>query len=161
MKTLIVYYSLNGNTEYAVGRIAEKTGADTLRVEPKRKYPKKGFMKFLVGGRSVMKGDKPELMPYSVDLDEYERVVIASPIWASYYAPPIATFISENAGVLKGKPIAYIFSSAGGDTVKAVEKLKKELHIDSFFLELSLVDPKTRPSEENERRMAEFIEKLL
>ncbi len=31
MRDLIVYYSLEGNTEYVVNRIKEKTGADTLR----------------------------------------------------------------------------------------------------------------------------------
>ncbi len=38
MRDLIVYYSLERNTEYVVDRIKEKTGADTLRLVPKRAY---------------------------------------------------------------------------------------------------------------------------
>ena len=35
MRTLIVYYSLEGNTDYAAGKIAERIGADKLRLVPK------------------------------------------------------------------------------------------------------------------------------
>ena len=47
MKTLIVYYSLEGNTDYAANRIKEKTGADLLRLIPKKAYADKGIKKFL------------------------------------------------------------------------------------------------------------------
>ena len=36
MKTLIVYYSMGGNTEYAAKRIARQTDADLLRLEPEK-----------------------------------------------------------------------------------------------------------------------------
>ena len=52
MKTLIVYYSLEGNTEYAANRIAEKLGADTLRLYPVKEYKSTGAGKFLDGGHS-------------------------------------------------------------------------------------------------------------
>ena len=34
MKTLLVYYSLEGNTKYVADKIKEKTGADLLRLTP-------------------------------------------------------------------------------------------------------------------------------
>ena len=39
MKTLIVYYSLEGNTQYAAERIAAAIGAETLRLAPEKAYP--------------------------------------------------------------------------------------------------------------------------
>ncbi|MBE5911960.1 hypothetical protein [Pseudobutyrivibrio sp.] len=45
MKTLIVYYSHEGNTDFVAKKIAEKTGADTLRLVPAKKYPEKAFGK--------------------------------------------------------------------------------------------------------------------
>ena len=36
MKTLIVYYSLEGNTQYAAERIAGRIGADVLRLVQKK-----------------------------------------------------------------------------------------------------------------------------
>ena len=38
MKTLIVYYSLEGNTQYAAERIAAAIGAETLRLAPEKAY---------------------------------------------------------------------------------------------------------------------------
>ena len=35
MKKLIVYYSLEGNTEYAANRIKDRTGADFLKLVPR------------------------------------------------------------------------------------------------------------------------------
>lgn len=64
MKTLIVYYSLEGNTEYAAGRIAAALQADTLRLRPKKAYADKGFAKFFWGGKSAVMAEKPELEPY-------------------------------------------------------------------------------------------------
>ena len=54
MKTLIVYYSMSGNTAYAAERIAERIGADTLRLVPTKEYRNKGLKKFLQGGKSVL-----------------------------------------------------------------------------------------------------------
>ena len=38
MKTLIVYYSLEGNTDYAAGKIREITGGELLRLVPKQQH---------------------------------------------------------------------------------------------------------------------------
>ena len=43
MSTLIVYFSLEGNTKWAVERIAAEICADKLQLIPKEAYPDKGF----------------------------------------------------------------------------------------------------------------------
>lgn len=43
MKTLIVYYSLEGNTGYVVDKIAKASGADTLQLIPKKAYAIEAF----------------------------------------------------------------------------------------------------------------------
>ena len=65
MKTLIVYYTLEGNTHYAAKKIASKIGADVLRIKPVKTYPKKGFRKFFWGGKSAVMAETPELEPLS------------------------------------------------------------------------------------------------
>ena len=93
MKTLIVYYSLEGNTDYAAGKISEITGGELLRLVPKKAYPSKGFSKFIWGGKSAVMGEKPELEPYNVDLESYDLVVLGFPVWASNVTPPILSLI--------------------------------------------------------------------
>ncbi len=80
MKTLIVYYSMGGNTEYAAKRIAERLGADLLRLEPVKAYPDRGFKKFFWGGKSAVMAEEPALMPYSFEAGKYDTLVFGFPI---------------------------------------------------------------------------------
>lgn len=111
MKTLIVYYSLEGNTRWAAEQIAGRLGADTLRLTPKAAYPDKGFKKFLFGGKSAVMKEMPELEPYDVDITQYDRVILATPVWAGTMAPPLRTFIQRED--LRGKELALVASSMG------------------------------------------------
>ena len=92
MSTLIVYYSLNGNTEYAAGVIAEKLGADKLCLMPVKKYPDSGFKKFFWGGKSAMMAETPELESYVFEADKYDTIIFGFPVWAGNVTPPIRTF---------------------------------------------------------------------
>ena len=96
MKTLIVYYTLEGNTHYAAKKIASQLDADVLRVKPVKTYPRKGFRKFLWGGKSAVMAETPELEPYTFDASAYDRIVFGFPLWAGNVTPPLRTFIKEN-----------------------------------------------------------------
>ena len=92
MKKAIIYYSMSGNTDYVANYIAEKTNSDLIRIEPKKEYPNKGFIKFLWGGKSAIMGETPPLEKYEFDSDLYDYLVIGTPVWASSFTPPIRTF---------------------------------------------------------------------
>ena len=154
MKTIVVYYSMGGNTEYAAGRIADALDADTLRIVPEKAYPDSGFKKFFWGGKSAVMAETPKLAPYEFDAAAYGRVILGFPIWASNIAPPIRSFIKEND--LAGKRIAAFACESGSGAEKAFGKLKAALGIAALDAELILIDPKTRPTEENERKLTEF-----
>ena len=158
MKSIIVYCSLEGNTEYAAEKIAEITGADKLKLVPKKVYPSKGFKKFLFGGKSAVMAETPELEPYEFNGDEYDRVIIGFPVWASTITPPIRTFIKEHD--ITKKKIAVFACQAGNGAEKAFGKLKEALGVDRFEQEMILIDPKNRPSEKNEEKIRQFCGKL-
>ena len=158
MKTLIVYYSLGGNTEYAARRLADRLGADTLRIEPVKGYPTAGFRKFFWGGKSAVMAEKPPLRPYDAHLPGYGRVVFGFPVWAGNMAPPIRSFIAEND--LSGKRIAAFACQGGSGAEKAFAKLRACLGAGRLEAELILIDPKDRPDAENDRRMEAFCAAL-
>ena len=83
MNTLIVYYSLEGNTEYAAKKIAAETGADLLRLEPVKAYPSGKVSKFVWGGKSAVMAETPELQPYQFRPEAYDRIIFGFPVWAS------------------------------------------------------------------------------
>ena len=70
MQTLIVYYSLEGNTAQTAQEIATELGADLLQLEPVKAYPTGKVSKFVWGGKSVVFSEKPKLKDYT-----FERTV--------------------------------------------------------------------------------------
>lgn len=144
MKTIIVYYSLEGNTDYAAKELAKLLGADLLRLHPKKAYPDSGFKKFFRGGKSAVMAQTPDLEPYDYNSADYDRVIFGFPVWASNIAPPIRTFIKENNP--QGRQIAAFACQSGSGAEKAFGKLRACLKIDKLEAELILTRPqgKTR-----------------
>ena len=160
MGKLLVFYSLEGNTEYIADRICEKIGCDKLKLIPKKAYKDKGFAKFLWGGKSAVMAETPELESYDVDLDKVDELIIGFPVWASTITPPIRTFLTDNKDALKGKKLAVYACQAGNGAPKAMEKIRDLLGIDEFVAKAVFIDPKARPSDENEKILEEFTDKL-
>lgn len=159
MKTAIVFYSMSGNTKMTAEIIAQELSADLVGVQPVKEYPNKGARKFIWGGMKAVMGEKPKLQPYRFD-GYYDTVVFGTPVWASSFTPPIRTFIEENRDALKGKKLAVFVCYSGGGAEKAIEKLRAFLAIERFDAELILIDPKDRPSKENDQLIEAFCEKL-
>ena len=158
MKAIIIYYSLEGNTEYTAKLIASELNADLLKLEPKKAYPTGKISKFVWGGKSAMMSETPDLQPYQFDAISYDCIIFGFPVWASNIAPPLRTFIRKHN--LKGKKIAAFACQTAAGADKAFIKLKNELGINSFEAELTLLDPKINPNPENEQKIKDFCKKL-
>ncbi len=158
MRTVIVYYSLEGNTDFTAKKIAEKTGADLLRLEPEKAYPDSGFRKFFWGGKSAVMAETPALRPYAFDPAAYERVIFGSPVWAGNMTPPLRTFIREND--LGGKRFAVFACESGSGAEKAFAKMKALLGVGAFDAELILIDPKSKPNDNNDAKIDAFCAAL-
>ena len=160
MKDLVVYYSLEGNTEYVADRIKEKTGCDTLKLIPKKKYHDKGFSKFVWGGFSTIMAEKPDLQSLDKDISEYERIIIGFPVWASSFAPPIRTFVESNAELLRNKRIVVFACQSGNGAEKAFEKLAKAIGISGFEKTEIFLDPKSKADKEKDNKIDAFCDYL-
>lgn len=79
MKKLVVYYSYGGNTKRIAEKIAKETGADILRVETV--VPYEGSYNDVVnqGQDEVEAGYCPEIKPLSVDISEYDMIILGTP----------------------------------------------------------------------------------
>ena len=160
MKTLIVYYSLEGNTAFAAERIAGILGAETLRLEPEKAYPSSGMKKVLRGGKSAVMGETPPMKPYVFRGEDWDRILLGFPVWAGTVAPPLRTFLRDHGKELAGKPAAAFACQSGSGGEKALKKLAALLGREIFAAELVLSDPKSRPKPENEEKIAGFCGKL-
>lgn len=112
MKTLVVYYSLScGNTARIAKMIAEHLTADIVSIETVKPYT--GSYNDIVdqGQREVEEGYTPDIKPLSVNLSDYDRVIIGTPTWWYTMAPAVRTFLER--GDFTGKTVIP-FQTHGG-----------------------------------------------
>ncbi len=158
MRTAVVYYSMSGNTASAAKKVAEGAGADLIEIKPEKAFPDKGFKKFLWGGKSAVMAETPKLIPYSFNPEQYDRIVIGFPVWASNVAPPIRTFAAENKEALRGKEIAAFACQGGSGAEKAFKKLLDCLGGDAFAATMILNDPGSQT--EKDQAIASYLQKM-
>ncbi len=158
MKTLLVYYSLEGNTDWVARKIAEEIDTDILRLIPKKKRPMIGPLKFIIGGKSVIFREKPKLEEYDISVEDYDCVILATPVWASGFAPALRTFLAEND--LSQKRVAIVACSGSGNAKKCMLKLRKAAGNPRVSATLSLVNPRKKQSMENEEKILDFCGKI-
>ncbi|MBR7186781.1 MAG: NAD(P)H-dependent oxidoreductase [Clostridia bacterium] len=93
MKTLVVYYSLGGNTRAVARRIARALKADVLEIRTTKTYPDDVDVLHGLAQQEVKTGYIPQLHPYRVDFDKYDAIVLGTPVWWSTFAPAMKTFM--------------------------------------------------------------------
>ncbi len=124
MKSLVVYYSLTGKTRLVAQVIAEVLNA-TL-VEIKEIKPRKfGPLIYLTGGFRAMTNRGSKISPVDVDLKEYERIFIGSPIWASRPTPAVNSFIYQTN--FEGRSIIPFFTMGGTTPKKALANITAKI----------------------------------
>jgi flavodoxin len=111
-KVLILYYSFEGSTKKIAEYLANNLQVDIKRVEPVNELKSKGFSKFLWGGSQVIMKKTPEIKVLNINIDDYDLIILGSPIWAGNFAPPIYTMFEK--GLIKNKKIAYFYCHEGG-----------------------------------------------
>ncbi|MDF2942543.1 MAG: Flavodoxin [Herbinix sp.] len=158
MKAVVVYYSLEGNTELIANLIAKKVEADIIKLQPEKEIAKEGFKKFLWGGKSVIFKEKPKLKNGRIELDQYDTIIIGTPIWASSFTPPIDTFLSENKIV--NKNIFLFACNAGGGTAKCFAKLTDRLKGNSIKGTADFIDPSKMDLQQVKKKVQDFCETI-
>jgi len=158
MKTLVAFYSLEGNTDFIAHIIAEKLGADLIKLEPVKPYPTKGFKKFFIGGMSAVRKATPKLKTENIDTAAYDNIVLGSPVWAGTFAPPLNTLLKKQG--IKGKKLAFFLCSGGGDVAKCLTNLKTALDGNTFVGEIDFMEPLKNGKEEAGHKAAVWAETL-
>lgn len=157
MKTAVVYYSLEGNTRHVAEKIAARLGADLIQIIPSKEYPTGKVSKYFWGGKSATFGEAPKLEPYRFDQNDYDLIILGTPIWAGTFTPPLRTFIRQNR--LRGKKVALFACCSGGSTEKCFEQLKKETE-GTVISTLRLVEPLKGIQTEVNRHIVDFCETM-
>jgi len=156
-KILVVYYSLEGNTEFVAKEIGRCTGADLLRLVPEKEIPVSGFGKYFFGGKAALTHSLTHLNPFDEKPEEYGTIVLAGPVWAGTYPPAIGTFLDEHR--FSGKNIYLVATSKSGNAGKFFRELEAILAGNQIRSVLSVANPlkNQEQAREETRAFAESI----
>lgn len=132
-KTLIVYYSFTNHVQTIATELQAQTGADILRIEPAEKGIDYAANNYAAGSAliSAIRQNPDDAASYpaidTVDpqLDQYDMIVVATPLWWSNMAAPMQTFLFHHGGQMAGKHIAMIVSSASSGISGVVADAKR------------------------------------
>jgi len=93
-KTLILYYSLTGNTRAGCEVLQAELGADMIEIKDLRKRDGKwGFFKTAIAS---LVGKHTRIEPEKVDITKYHNIILGSPIWTGRLSMAIRTLIDRN-----------------------------------------------------------------
>lgn len=159
MKSIVVYYSLEGNCKLIGNTVAETLHSPIIELKLRKPVPAKSPMKFIVGGRSAIKKTSPELSNSIPDLSDYELIVVGSPVWAGTFAPALRTFASKAR--IENKKIAFFACSGGGSTQKCISEMQFLFEGNDFIGDTSFVTPSLKDTENCIHKAQKWADSLI
>ncbi len=159
MKTIVIFYSLEGSTKLIAEMIAKETDAEILELKPEKEIPKEGFKKFFWGGKSVIFKEKPKLLNPIPDLEQYDTIFIGTPIWASSFVPPVNTLISKVS--IKNKKLVFFACHSGGGADKCFDKLRNSFADNTVIGTISFADPIKDNREKIHSQVKNWLQEIL
>lgn len=134
-KTLVIYYSLTGRTRLIAKTIAKEIGADVEEIRPVKHYPLRGAWLYVYGGMQALFGMTTPIDGLILNVEDYDTMIIGSPVWAGKMAPPMRTFLTQ--AQLAGKRTAFFCTSGGGGSSEFLKEMR-ELAKGEFVGELGV-----------------------
>ena len=121
-KILVNYFSASGTTKKIAEKVSSAINGDLFEIQPKEKYTEEDLDWTNKQSRSSIEMNeniKPEIVNKVSNLDDYDKVVLAFPIW--WYKEPtiIDKFLEEND--MKDKKI-YVFVTSGSSPIDSTYK---------------------------------------
>lgn len=154
MKALVVYFSVTGNTQFVAQKIAEELGADLCEV--KDKTYQKGASLFLRGGLASLRKKTSEI-EVSKSADEYDFLIVGSPVWTGKVAPAIRTFLGKNN--FSNKQLACFVTLGGRKPQKTLDDFKQILSPKVIVGEFAATKP-LDTKEETQQKVAVWCSQI-
>ncbi|MCZ2137223.1 flavodoxin family protein [Lactiplantibacillus plantarum] len=124
-KTLVIYFSRSGNTEYQAKIAQEVLHADSYELIAKNSYAT-DYDETVNRSNQEQAGSLPELVTDDLpNFEQYDLLLLGSPIWSMTLANPMQKFLEQFGRQLSGKRIAEFTTNAGFGAGNAQQVLKE------------------------------------
>lgn len=120
---LIVYFSYTGNTKTIAQYLQKQLNCDILELKPVNPYS--DDYQTVVDEEQRKEGSNhlPEIQNINVNLNDYDKIIIGTPVWWYNVSPVVRTFLTQND--LSQKTVIPYATNAGwlGRTLENIKKL--------------------------------------
>ncbi len=123
-KTLILYFSMSGNTQTVANYIHDAIGGDIIRLETVETYPEDYNELVDYAQQEQQENARPELKTTIENIDGYDTIFLGYPNWWGDLPMPIYTFLDEYD--LSGKTIAPFITHGGSGLSGTDENIQAE-----------------------------------
>jgi len=158
MRTAIIFYSLDGNSALVTETIKSAINADVFEIKTRGSGEGTGIAKFFWCCGLMFKGKNVSIVPPALNIEEYELIILGTPVWAWAPAPPMLSFLNKTK--IKGKKIA-LFCCHGGGMGKAFEKFKALLPGNTFTGEIDFKNAATDGRAALKQKIDEWVKKVI
>lgn len=142
-KTLVVYYSYTNYCREIVTTLTSQIQADMLEIQPAEKGLKYEANNYALGTQllNAIKanpndaGSYPAIDPVATSLDDYETIIIVTPLWWSQMAANMQTYLFNYGPQMAGKNVGLIVSSASSGISGVVADCKRLVPDGKYFSE--------------------------
>ena len=130
MKKLVVFYSYTGHTKMIAESIQRKLNCDILEIKPFKPYSTDYQTVVDEEQNNSSVGKTPDIQKIDKNLNDYDEIIIGTPVWWYTIAPVIRTFLTQND--LSNKTIKPFVTNAGwlGHTFQEIQKLCHDSRVD-------------------------------
>lgn len=154
MKTLIVYYSRDGHAKKVAESIAATLKCDIEEIrEPQSR---RGIIGWILSGRDAWKKKILPIETTAKNPNNYDLVIIGTPIWANTMTPAIRSWLEKFSKDLK--QIALFATMGGSGDKKAFAEIAEKCG-KSPIASVSFLDRETN-KEIHKTKLENFIKEL-
>ena len=123
MKILITYYSRTGTTKKIAQSLKDKLGVEVEIEEIQDSVNRQGMKGYLISGKDAMQRNLTKLLPVNLSPENYDLVIIGTPIWGWNISVPVRTYLNEQKG--KFKEVAFFCTMGGSGDEKAFREMEE------------------------------------
>ncbi len=162
MKIGILFYSFSGNTkkacEFLKDRLSSKNIVADL-IELKLKEEAAAFFRQCL--QAFLK-KKPDLAAGSYNLEKYDCLIFASPVWAFTIAPALRSYLVKIKTLENKKAVCFLTYGSGTGSGKALQELENIVRDKGarMIFSKNLAGNKTKDSTYLEKQFKPLIEIL-
>ncbi|MGL4670318.1 MAG: flavodoxin family protein [Methanobacteriaceae archaeon] len=133
MKILISYYSRTNITKDVAEEIQSQLDCDIEEIKDLKS--RKGILGYIGAAIEAARGKKAQITQTKYNVEDYDLVIVGTPVWASTMATPVMIYLDDNKGKFKNTGFFCTCGRSGYDkTLANMADMSSKAPVATFYL---------------------------